>query len=430
MRTLIFYIFFVVLSASLLTFFAFSNLYLYSVLSFIVLLFSTYKLISLYSSTQEKVSFMFNAIDCDDYSFKFTDNGANVSNYMLNHSLNRIKEIMTNAKIRAIEREKYYELIMNSVKTGILTINENGNIFQVNNELLKTIGLSVFTHINQLNNVQPNLVVLLKDIKPGEKRQYTLYNERGEIKISLSASSMLFDGRNHKIIAVNDINTAIDQNEVDSWVKLTRVLTHEIMNSLAPITSLSSTLIDINDNQNINIGLETIKTTSLSLISFVDSYRKFTRLQEPVKSPFLLEPFVNNIISLLVTQNNIKKYIDIEPNDVMIYADKDMINQVLTNLVKNAIYALENSAKEDNEKELLISASILPDENILLSITNNGGKIPNDISKDIFMPFFTTKEEGSGIGLSVSRQIMHLHGGQLKLTSNTDDRVTFSLIFN
>ena len=252
-------------------------------------------------------------------------------------------------------------------------------------------------------------------------------DEIGEVKLSISAAEMVFDKTKLKIISVNDINSAMDEQEEETWIKLTRVLTHEIMNSLAPITSLSETLIELNEkgSPQITKGLETIQFTGQSLISFVDSYRKFTRLQTPVKTPFELKPFLEDAVALQCINSRIDVVFEINPSDIMIYADKDMIMQVVTNLIKNALYAI----KDLDKPKIAIKASILQNEDVEILISNNGNSIPDNVVKDIFMPFFTTKEEGSGIGLRVSRQIMHLHSGGISLNKNKEGEVTFSLTF-
>lgn len=387
---------------------------------------SFHKIVDSYSDSIRKVSFMFNAIDCDDYSFRFTESATSVNSSMLNYSLNRIKEIMTNAKLRALEREKYYELIMNSVKTGIITINSNGNVYQVNNEAKRMFGLDIFTHINQLGNIDHGLVDELKRIKSGERKKVSYRNERGEIFLAITASGMTYDGKILRIIAVNDINNELDEKEVESWIKLTRVLTHEIMNSLAPITSLSDTLIGINTtcNKDIKQGLETINATAKSLISFVDSYRKFTRLQAPVCSPFAVKQMLDRTAQL-VCGNQVNFSLNVDPDNMLVYADENLITQVVVNLIKNAMQAVATS----EIKQIDIKASIEPDESISISFRNSGKAIPAEIADDIFMPFFTTKPEGSGIGLSIAKQVMRMHGGSIKLTSNTDQNVEFTLLF-
>lgn len=429
------YLLFLITGVAVTVWLVMSDNFIFLILSLALIGFSIYKIIYLYTDSMRKVSFMFNAIDCDDYTFRFTDSAAGVNSYMLNASLNRIKEILTNAKVRALEREKYYELIMGSVKTGIITVNENGNVFQVNQEAMRLLGLSVFTHLNQLTPIDTNLVTILREIKSGEKRQHTLRHEMGEVKLTLGASVFRYDDKLLKIISVNDINTALDENEVESWVKLTRILTHEIMNSLAPITSLSDTLIDINKkgSPEITTGLATIRDTGKNLISFVETYRKFTRIQKPTKSPFEIKSFLERIMGLICAENpTVQTELRVEPADILIYADEDMVNQVVVNIVKNAVQAVEARAELGESGfvgKVSAEVNIAPDESVVIQITNNGGAIPPEIAKDIFLPFFTTKEHGSGIGLSVSRQIMHLHGGSIRITANTPDRVTFTLEF-
>lgn len=391
-----------------------------------IIVFSIYRIFSVSTDYMRKVSFMFNAIDCDDYSFMFTESASDANRTMFNSSLNRIKEIMTNAKIRAVEREKYYELIMNSVKTGIITINNNGNVFQVNNEAKRMFGLEVFTHINQLQNIDVALVEALRAIKSDERKKISYRNERGEVFLAISASGMEYDGKQLRIIAVNDINNELDEKEVESWIKLTRVLTHEIMNSLAPITSLSDTLMNINTDQNKSVtqGLQTINTTAKSLISFVDSYRKFTRLQTPVCSPFSVKQMLERTTSL-VCGSQVNFNLSVTPDDMLVYADENLITQVVVNLVKNAVQAVADAPV----KRIDISANIEPDESITMKFSNSGSAIPAEIADDIFMPFFTTKPDGSGIGLSIAKQIMHIHGGAIRLTSNIDQNVEFTLQF-
>lgn len=416
-----------------------------------LIIYSVWKMIYTYSDTVRKITFMFNAIDCDDYTFEFTQHEKSVNINLLNASLNRIKQIMTNAKIRTIEREKYYELIENSVRTGILTINDRGNVFQVNRETMKLLGLSVLTHVNQLRAIDKSLTDILMNIKPGEYRHIPVRSERGEINLSVSASCMKYSGEDLKIISINDIDNALDEKEMESWIKLTRILTHEIMNSLAPITSLSDTLIDINKSigktttvfpavegayikqsqlennkkrDDITYGLETIKATSKSLISFVESYRKFTRLQTPVKVPFEIKPLLERSTSL-ICGDHIKYSLVVEPEDALVYADADLVNQAVVNILKNAVQVVE--LRPEGKIEIIVYMGI--NENIIVNISNNGGAIPEKIAEDIFLPFFTTKEQGSGIGLSVAKQIMFLHGGSLRLINNTDEQVTFQLIF-
>lgn len=214
-----------------------------------------------------------------------------------------------------------------------------------------------------------------------------------------------------KILTLNDIRNELDAKELDSWIKLTRVLTHEIMNSIAPISSLSETFLQRKDviESPLYDGIRAIHDTSAGLISFVDSYRKFSSLQKPAPEPFYLYDLISQIQQLHIIPERITFSLQIEPKDLMIYADPNLIRQVIINLIKNAVQAIPSKGK------IYLRAYSTAEEHILIYICNDGMIIPETEAEEIFVPFFTTKREGSGIGLSLSRQIMKLSGGSISL---------------
>ena len=329
-------------------------------------------------------------------------------------------------------QEKYYELIMNSVNTGIIVLDDIGNIYQSNNEALRLLGLSVFTHVKQLARIDDKLQATIANILPGDKHQISFVNERGTVNLSIRVSEMTLQEKHVRILAINDINSELDDKEIDSWIRLTRVLTHEIMNSVTPITSLSDTLLSIHEDADSEIrnGLEVISTTGKSLISFVESYRKFTHIPTPEPSLFYVQKFAERMINLARYHNNFPNItinIHIEPTDLIVYADEKLITQVVLNLLKNAMQAI-GSEQPDGQIEL--NASCNPDESVIIEVSNNGPCIPPEEAEHIFVPFFTTKEGGSGIGLSISRQIMRLSGGSIALKSNPAiNKTSFILTF-
>ncbi len=398
--------------------------YQYTVIALGLVAWAVYRIVTLYTKSIGKAMFLFDAIDNNDYTFRFPEDIAIADDAAYNKILNRTKEILGNAKRDTREREKYYELIMNTVRTGIIVVSDSGGVYQVNGEALRIFSLPVFTHISQTHPIDPAIAQVMKSIEPGEKRGLTFHNEKGEVAVSLTASAVTLKGKPMKLIAISDIDNELAEKELESWMRLIRVLTHEIMNSLAPITSLSNTLIRLNKDGEIAQGLETINTTSKNLISFVESYRKFTNIPVPDKNPFLLLPIMERAIALQGTGHGVGISLSVEPEDTLLYADESQITQVAINLIKNAVQAV--AGRENPWIE--ISSRIDEAENIVIEISNNGGAIPAEIAENIFTPFFTTKEDGSGIGLSLSRQIMRLHGGSLRLTSNTDSRVTFTLV--
>ena len=386
----------------------------------------------LYKRNAQKVAFMFDAIDNADYAFKYATEGRFSNDKLVNKSLNRITKILFQAKADAVQKEKYYELIMNSISTGIIVIDDNGYIYQTNNEALRLLGLSVFTHAKQLKRIDDNLEEFITNIKPGEKHQTSFTNERGTAHLSVRVSEMNLQDKHVRIIAINDINSELDEKEIDSWIRLTRVLTHEIMNSITPITSLSDTLLSIHGDANSEIrdGLEVVSTTGKSLISFVESYRRFTHIPLPRPTLFYVRKFAERMVQLATYQNNypnIALTIHVEPEDLIVYADENLITQVVLNLLKNAMQAI---GEEQTDGRIELKSYCNDDEAVFIEVCNNGPTIPSEEAEHIFIPFFTTKEGGSGIGLSISRQIMRLSGGSITLKSIPAARQTsFVLMF-
>ena len=239
-------------------------------------------------------------------------------------------------------------------------------------------------------------------------------------------------GETVRILAINDINSELDDKEIDSWIRLTRVLTHEIMNSVTPITSLSDTLLSLHQNADDEIrnGLEVISTTGKSLISFVESYRKFTHIPTPEPTLFYVQKFAERMVKLARHHTNFPNItinVGVEPSDLIVYADENLISQVVLNLLKNAMQAI---GCEQADGLIEVKAYCNEEEAVLIEVSNNGPVIPQEEAEHIFVPFFTTKEGGSGIGLSISRQIMRLSGGSIALKSApAAKRTTFVLTF-
>lgn len=378
----------------------------------------------------QKVAFMFDAIDNNDYVFHYATTHVPSDDRLVNESLNRIMRILFQVKADTAEREKYYELILNSVNTGIIVLDDNGNIYQKNNEALRLLGLTIFTHVRQLSRIDPQLEEAFWHLQPGDKHQIAFTNERGNVHLSVRVSEMTLQEKHVRILAINDINSELDEKEIDSWMRLTRVLTHEIMNSVTPITSLSDTLLSLHRqmDDDIRSGLETISTTGKSLMAFVESYRKFTHIPTPVPTLFFVHKFLERMIQLACHHNDypqIAFHLEIDPEDLIVHADENLISQVVLNLLKNAMQAIGN---QRTDGEIKLKAYLDRDESVLIEISNNGPAIPPEEADHIFIPFFTTKEGGSGIGLSISRQIMRLSGGSITLKNTSPNQWTTFLL--
>ena len=403
-----------------------SGFYIFSILFVPLVGLCIYRIIRRYGESIRRVTFMFNAIDNDDLTFRFRDDEAEADNRMLNTALNRIKEIIVRAKLRAEERERYYQLIMECARTGLVTVNDAGSVYQANGEALRIFGLPRMTHIRQTETSMPEACRALQEIRIGQRLHVKEMTEAGEVNLSLTCAEIMLDQKRLRVIAVSDIDDYLAQTQIESWSKLTRILTHEIMNSLAPITSLSDTLLHLGRPLDTDVaqGLETISATSRRLTAFVETFRRFTRIPEPQKAPVEVRGLLERAAALVATPQ-VGITVDVQPAEMLVYADEGLVSQVVVNLLKNAREAV--AAQPDARID--VRARIDEGENIRIDVTDNGKAIPAAVTENIFTPFFTTKADGSGIGLSVSRRIMQLHNGSLRLTSNTDHRVTFTLLF-
>lgn len=390
--------------------------FVWMILSLCFLIFSIWWQLSLYRIHTKRVLFMIDALENNDNAIHFPEEKTTPETRDINRALNRVGHILYNVKSETAQQEKYYELILDCINTGVLVLNDNGAIYQKNNEALRLLGLNVLTHIRQLSKVDVTLMQKVEFCRTGEKLQITFNNERGTVNLSIRVSDITIRKEHLRILALSDINSELDEKEIDSWIRLTRVLTHEIMNSVTPITSLSDTLLSLSDthDEEIRSGPQTISTTGKGLLAFVESYRRFTRIPTPEPSLFYVKAFIDRMVELARHQNtceNITFHTNISPADLIVYADENLISQVVINLLKNAIQAIGTQAGGKIE----ISARCNDSEEVLIEIKNNGPAIPPEIADHIFIPFFTTKEGGSGIGLSISRQIMRLSGGSITL---------------
>lgn len=382
-----------------------------------------YRLYRCYQRPISKVAFLLNAIDNDDTAIRFNEIDYSKDVSRVNSMLNRIAVILYNTKQEIIQREKYYELILNFVNTGIVVLNSKGAVYQKNMALMHLLGLSVLTHIKQLDRVSPQLQQLLANALPGDKLQTKIDSAQGSLHLAIRVSGMTLKGEELRIVALSDINREFDEREIDTWIRLTRVLTHEIMNSLTPVTSITETLLTENADapNDIKQGLETIRTTGKGLIEFVNSYRRFARLPIPQPSFFDVGPFLERMVQLAKHQHiddNVTVLVTHVDADLMLYADEQLIGQVVINVMNNAIQAI---GKQENGR-LTLKAYCDEQEGVNIEIANNGPRLSDELAEQIFVPFFTTKEEGSGIGLSISKQIMRLSNGTINLLPYKDEQ--------
>lgn len=361
---------------------------------------------------REKSWLMLEAIRNRDYSFRLPVAGFSGGERVLQDTLNRFGGLMSEQKQLMEQRERFYEQILSSVTSGIIVLDEDMKVAQTNPAAARLLGLPVLSTLQQLDRYGTEVPHVFRTLGAGERCNIQFSTSKGEVQLLVRASVMQLGDRTVRILALNDIRNELDAKELDSWIKLTRVLTHEIMNSIAPISSLSETFLKRSDviGTPLYDGIRAIHETSTGLISFVDSYRKFSSLQKPSPEPFYLLDLLHQVEGLTLVPENIALTLQIEPAELMLYADPNLIRQVLINLIKNAVQAIGG-----HKGRIHVRAYSSADEHVFVYVSNDGPAIPEAEAEQIFVPFFTTRSEGSGIGLSLSRQIMKLSGGTISL---------------
>jgi nitrogen fixation/metabolism regulation signal transduction histidine kinase len=400
-------------------------------------------LIKYLNSTNRKISYFLESVQNEDSTLSFPTNITDKPIREIYQGLNKVNKQIQQLKIEGRQQEQYFQTLLEHLATGIVTFNTKGFVLHANSAAKKMLGVDVLTHINQLERVNRNLFQAIKNINPFEQKLVSVTTERGIIQLSLKSTSFKAKENELILLSIQDIRNELDEKELDSWMKLIRVLMHEIMNSIAPITSLSESLCQfftiegrparLDELTETTIGttlrgLNVIKEQGSGLMLFVESYRKLTRLSKPDKIIFKMEDLVNRIkvlYSSLENSGKVKLTVTISPPDMELFADENQISQVLINLTKNALQANEKNP----EGKIHIIAAINSNHRPEIRVADNGPGIQDEILEQIFVPFFTTRENGSGIGLSLSRQIMRLHGGSLQVLSNPGKETVFSMIF-
>lgn len=392
------------------------------------------------NQTNRKISFFFEAIKNDDSTLFFPVITNNRTIRELNNSLNEVNELVKQIRQEVQTQEKYYQMLLEQAETGILSIDEKGHIKYSNRAARNYLQVEILTHINQFQRIDQGLWEVLKSMEPGLKYHLKFQTEKDRYDISLKSSRIMVKNQPILLVVLQDIRSEMEEKESESWIKLIRVLTHEIMNSISPITSLSETLTHylsaqpgeaveyMSDGEKLDkaiTGLNVIREQSQSLLHFVESYRNLTRLAKPDIKPFAAAVMTGKLMSLCQSQDNFSEVdlvLAIDPPDHVMVGDQDQIVQVLINIVKNACESL--IAMHGARIIIGISAS---SKGTTITVKDNGpGILPENLN-EIFTPFFTTKESGTGIGLSLSKQIIRNHGGTLTVQSKVYEETNFTI---
>lgn len=368
-----------------------------------------------------KIDFMSDALDSGESAFRYSED--HWSDRRLNRSLNRLRSIFEAEKSDIRERERYFGIMLDHVQSGVIVI--DGDKIDYSNVIARGfLGMSDISSLRQIERISPELANAFRSASEVESKA-SLVSERGTVQFSISACAARLHGKDVSIVTFNDITREMENNESESWTRLIRVLTHEIMNTVTPIASLSSALsqnLDAYDTEDVRSALGTISSSSEGLISFVQSYRSLTHIAAPVRKAFYLRDLIND--SVTIAQANWPSarvsYHELS-EDIILYADYGQISQVMNNLIKNAVQA--------GASDIDITASIDKRERTVINVANNGEPISETVREQIFVPFYTTKGvSGTGVGLSLCRQIIRLNGGTINLTSSTLEATVFTIV--
>jgi len=415
------------------------RLFFNQVILIIILVGQIWELIHYINLTNRELTRLFLAIKHDDFSTTFNQKGLGKSFKELQNSMVDIIESYREVKIEKEAQYQFLQLLVNQIQVGIISLLDE-NIILINPVAEKILGIRDLKNWKLLEQHNPKVA---EELSQDGKKLIEIKSYEGTKSLAVEISTVLMIDKRYKLITLQDINSEIEQKEIEAWHKLIRILTHEIMNSVTPISSLSETmqtmLIDKNGIQkqlpdlrddtikDILFSLSTIQKRSESLLDFVENYRKLTRVPKPVIQQIQLKPWLASLENLMreeLMRESISLSIQLDDENQALNLDPALIEQVIINLLRNSTHALEGRL----DKRIEIK-SYEDESAIVIEVSDNGKGIPEKEIRDIFIPFFSTKKDGSGIGLSLSKQIMSLHAGRIRVRSKVAEGTSFYLTF-
>ena len=415
-----------------------------SIILGLIIVVQIYWLIHYVNRTNSRLTQFFSSIKYSDFSSSFSDKSLSKSFQKLSTSFNDVMDEFKKNRAEKEEHYNYLQTVVQHVNVGIICFDSGGNVDMYNNTAKRIFKKNILRNVNDLSSVKEDLPETLLKLKAGDKILVKIFTDDEIKQLSLYATEFRMRGKEFVLVAFHDIHAELEEKEIESWQKLIRVLTHEIMNSITPISSLASTVndmliddasephqlrsLDAEGLENIESALLTIKNRSEGLLNFVDIYRNLTRIPQPNFRYFKVKEAFERVEQLLkqkIESSNISCHCKVYPEDLKLTADPDLIDQVIINLILNAIDAV----KDVESSNVSLIAYNNQNNRTIIEIADNGTGIKPDIIDKIFMPFFTSKKHGSGIGLSLSRQIMHLHKGSISVKSKINEGTVFTLTF-
>lgn len=410
----------------------------------ILLLLIIYQIISIIrfiDTTNKELARFILSIKYSDFSQTFTGMPKDKSFEALRDAFNEVINKFKSTRSEKEENYRYLQTVMQHIGVGLLSFDKEGKVELINNAAKKILNVPYLNNIKSLEKISKGLSETLLNLNSGDKKTIKIVDEDEIVQLILYATEFKMRNRNYTLVSVQNIQTELEEKEMEAWQKLIRVLTHEIMNSITPISSLASTInLMINSHpENENVfsdeklndiiqAVNTIQKRSEGLIHFVDNYRNLTRIPKPNFQIFPIKEMFDRVEKLMkqkLIDQNIKFECTVYPPSLSVTADPEMVEQVLINLIINAMSALAGRGNP----EIILSARTNERGKIIIRVTDNGFGIPEDVQEKIFVPFYTTKKDGSGIGLSLSRQIIRAHGGNIRVSSIPNKETTFTLRF-
>ncbi|MBA7524984.1 Signal transduction histidine-protein kinase AtoS [subsurface metagenome] len=421
----------------------------FHVTSFLVgflILYQIYSLIRYVDKTNRDLAGFLESIRFSEFTRSFQVEGMGSSFDTLNKAFNNVIKDFQEIRSEKEEHYHYLQSIVQNIDVSILAYQKNGTVEMINKATKKLFQVHNLKNIKALEHLSKKLVNCLLNLKPGENTLVKVQDEDDILQLAIYATEFKIHNKLIILATIKNIQNVLEEQETEAWQKLIRVLTHEIMNSITPIASLSSTLdimlkeisnrqtesnipkIDMVTVEEIQQALQTINKRSTGLLHFVNTYRNLTRIPKPNFQIIRISELFKNILLLMeeeIKQTTIDLKVEIKPKDLEVSADEKLIEQVLINLIKNSIHALENR----KGRKIFFKAYQNKRGRVTMQVIDNGQGIIREVMDKIFIPFFTTKQRGSGIGLSLSRQILRLHGGTITAFSEPEKETVFTLTF-
>lgn len=401
-----------------------------------------YRVLSIYGSNVRKLNYLLSAFENGDLSFHFAENSTFLQDRVFNILLNRVRDFVSEQQRLRDQNEVFHRAVENLSRTGLLGVGPAGEVRCCNRALTSVLGLGVIRHISDLDRLMPGLTARIEAIEEGGTLEVPIGSEMRIYNFEIGKYTVM-DGNTPVRVYVFEekagSRTEAERSESAQWQKMTRIISHEVLNTITPIVSLSDTLHDMTDDRNVREGIQVIGESARGLLGFVNGYRALSRVPVPQIHPFKFRPMLDYVLSpLLPGVEELGGRVDIalEDEDMVLFADEQLMRQVVANILKNALNALRDRFGEkaapaavplDDVPLIRITAFVNASDNTEIHISNNGDPIPPENADHIFDPFFTTRAEGTGVGLALSRQIMRAHAGSIRLDRTDPAFTTFVL---